>query len=476
LLLTLCLSSLYLRAENVDLIYAFTNSLPKQIDGATPQPGLLLSTNGELYGATVNGGSNSSGALFILTTNGTLQPWHAFNYTPDGANPAAGVIRGSNGLFYGTTPLSGAASTNQGCVYQITAAGILTTLYSFPNLSRQTNSTGATPAGTLVQGTNGLFYGVTSAGGLRTNGTIFSVSASGQFTLRYTFTNGLDGGKPLAGLLLSSNGLFYGITSSGGSNGAGTIFKMTHAGAVTPLHSLTGAVDGTGATAPLVQTRAGLLVGAAAGGGSNSTGTIFQVTTNGAFSLLYTFGAKAPAYPFQNDDGATPKALLINAAGNYYGVASVGGTNGEGCVFEVTPAGDFRSVYAFTALSFGSPQTNAEGANPNGIVQAPDGSYYATAAHGGVAGFGTVFRISIPTPDVTVYFSGESGDLTYGNGTFQTLITNVPGSATVIIEGSTDFATWTPLFTNAPGAAQFQFSDDHAGDYPARFYRAIISP
>ncbi len=462
------------KAEVLTTVYAFTNALGGT-DGGTPDPGLILSTNGVLYGATLNGGSNGYGGLFYLTTNGALTPWHAFNYNPDGASPSAGVIRGSNGLFYGTTPLAGAASTNQGCVFQISAAGAFTTLYSFPGSKSQTNSTGAAPPGTLVQGTNGQLYGVTSAAGPRTNGTIYSLTTAGQITLRYTFTNGIDGGKPLAGLFLSSNGNFYGTTSTGGSNGAGTIFKLTHAGALTPLYSFASNADGFAPQAPLVQTPGGLLVGAAASGGANKSGTIFQITTNGAFHVVYTFSAQTNASPKQNPDGASPRTVLVNAAGNYWGVASAGGTNGEGSVFELTPAGAFRSVYAFLALSFSIPATNIDGANPNGILQAPDGSYYVTTAHGG-NGAGTVVRLTTPPAPIAVAFSSAAGDIQYVSGQFQARLTNIPAGAGVVIEASTDLANWTAVFTNLAAPAQMPFSDTGASNYPFRFYRAIISP
>jgi uncharacterized repeat protein (TIGR03803 family) len=459
-----------LAAQAVTPLYSFTNNF----DGGAPQPGLIQSANGVFYGATLRGGSNGFGALFGLTTSGLLTPWHAFNNQPDGANPAAGLTWGTNGFFYGMTPLSGLGPTNQGTIYQIAADGAFTTLYSFPPLSRQTNGNGAGPAGSLVQGTNGQFYGVTSSGGSRTNGTIFSIDAAGLVTLRYTFTNGLDGGKPLTGLFLSSDGNFYGTTSRGGTNDAGTIFELTHSGALRPLYSLNAVPDGSDVAAPLLQTSAGLLVGAAANGGTNGSGTIFQITTNGAFNVVYTFSGLAGADGSENNDGASPQALLLDAAGNYYGVAAEGGTNGEGSVFEVTPAGEFRAVYSFTGLS-SEAETNAEGANPNGILQGADGNFYGTALRGGT-GYGTIFKVTAAPTPTAVTFSFASGVLQYVNGQFSSLVTNIPSAATVIVEASTDLATWTSILTNTAPPPQLSFTDDAASLYPSRFYRVLIAP
>jgi len=462
--------------EIMTVLYAFTN----RTDGGTPEPGMIQSTNGLLYGSTSNGGSNGWGGLFVMTTNGDLSPWHAFNYTPDGASPAAGVVRGSNGMFFGVTPLSGAYSTNQGSFFQTTAGGAFSTLYSFSGLSHLTNGTGGTPVGPLVQGTNGLFYGVTSALGPKTNGTVFSVSATGQFTLRYTFTNGSDGGKPLAGLFLSSNGNFYGSTSTGGSNGAGTIFRISHAGAFSAFHSFSVLqnntnTEGTSPVAPFIQTPGGVLVGTASKGGANGSGTVFQITTNGAFNVIYTFSAKAPAFPNQNNDGATPGTVLLNSAGNYWGVATYGGTNGEGAVFEVTPQGAFRSVYAFLALSFTTPATNSDGANPNGIIESKDGSYYCTTGHGG-NGYGTVVKFTPYTPPIQAWFAGDIYNDIYSNGQFHVLLNDVPTTATVVVEASDDLVVWTPILTNGPGPTQRTIIDTNAGSHAARFYRAIINP
>src|ERR1022692_1023185 len=140
----------------------------------------------------------------------------------------------------------------------------------------------------LVQGKNGSLYGTTTYGGTSGNGTIFKVTPTGTLTTIYNFANTPDGANPDAGLVLGTDGKFYGTTYQGGTSGLGTVFKITSLGTFTTLHSFTGA-DGQGPEAALVQGSNGNYYGTTAGGGASNLGTVFKITSTGTLTTLHSF-------------------------------------------------------------------------------------------------------------------------------------------------------------------------------------------
>src|SRR5580692_1610353 len=167
-----------------------------------------------------------------------------FNYT-DGMNPyTMSLVQGTDGNLYGITEFGGANSL--GTVFKVTPTGTLTTLYSF---CAKTNCTeGAVPFGGLVLGTDGNFYGTTSEGGDTAEpcaaeggivdcGTVFKITPAGKLTTLHSFDS-TDGYTPGYGpLVQAANGNFYGTTQSGGANGGGAVFSITSEGTLTLLHS-----------------------------------------------------------------------------------------------------------------------------------------------------------------------------------------------------------------------------------------------
>jgi uncharacterized repeat protein (TIGR03803 family) len=196
-------------------------------EGSAPNSGLVLGKNGKFYGTTENGGAYSActyacGTVFEITPKGTLTTLHSFAGSPnDGASPAANVVLGPGGNFYGTTSLGGARGA--GTVFKITPSGILSTIYNFCALSNCAD--GETPDGGLVRTADGNLYGTTSIGGVYAAGSIFKTTSTGTLTTLYSFA--------YAGLLQATNGNFYGVTSSGGDlncnfgEGCGTVFKLS---------------------------------------------------------------------------------------------------------------------------------------------------------------------------------------------------------------------------------------------------------
>src|SRR5436190_4014327 len=242
-------------------------------NGSQPQAALILSKLGTLHGTTYYGGTNSwpnaYGTVFQITTNGTLTNQFSFNNT-NGAEPFASLMQGSDGNFYGTTQVSGAAG--YGTVFKLTPSGI-TDLFSF-------NSTnGAFPLGGLAQGSDGKLYGTTYSGGASNLGTVFQITTNGIFTNLLSFS-GTNGAEPFAGLLQGSDGNFYGATAhgtgpGGDTNGYGTIFQITSNGILTTLVSFD-STNGAYPLAALIQTADGSFYGTTANGGADGYGTVFR--------------------------------------------------------------------------------------------------------------------------------------------------------------------------------------------------------
>jgi uncharacterized repeat protein (TIGR03803 family) len=288
-------------------------------DGAEPNAGLVQASDGNLYGTALYGGTNGYGAIFRITF-GAVTPLWSFTDGHDGANPYGGLVQASDGNLYGTTEAGG--TNGYGTIFRLTTSGSLTPLWSFTG-----GLDGAEPYSGLVQGKDGNLYGTAILGGADNNGTVFRITTNNAFTPLYAFTRGHDGGIPYAGLVQASDGNFYGTTIEGGTNGDGTVFRITTNGIFTPLWSFTGGSDGTEPYAGLVQASDGNLYGTTEAGGTNGDGTIFRITTNNVFTPLYSFTG--------GHDGANPYAGLVQAAnGNLYGTAGKGGTNGNGTVFE----------------------------------------------------------------------------------------------------------------------------------------------
>jgi uncharacterized repeat protein (TIGR03803 family) len=225
-------------------------------------------------------------------------------------------------------------------------------------------------------------------------GTVFEITGNGTPTTLYNFCKGddspcADGASPAAGLIQATNGDFYGTTQSGGDYGAGTIFKITPGGAYTALYSFcqeSGCPDGSSPNAALMQVSNGDLYGVTPSGGAHAGGTVFQISPAGAFSTLYSFCALSHCA-----DGGSPTGLIQGSDGNFYGTTASGGAYGEGTVFEITSSGTPTTLYSFCKNS-----GCADGAKPSaGLVQDTNGTFYGTTKTGGANDKGTVFSLSV---------------------------------------------------------------------------------
>lgn len=359
--------------------------------GGLPQyEALIQGPDGNFYGTTEVGG-NGFGTAFKMTPTGTLTVIYSFgSFFGDGLGPLAGLVLGTDGNFYGTT--AGGGAGNAGTVFKLTPAGKETILHSF-------NTTdGKTPLGSLIQANNGKFYGTTQLGGNLSQcsnmgcGTIFQITASGAFTSLYSFcsqANCTDGAQPSAPLLQASNGNLYGTTNMGGTAGEGTAFQITIAGAFTPLHSFTGNLtDGAFPEAGLIQASDGKLYGTTYGGGNPGVGAVYQMTLSGQETLFASFD-------FTN--GVSPTAGVVQATdGNFYGTTYSGGNNFSGNIYQITPSGTLTNLYSFCSQSGCADGQNAQG----GLVQGTNGTFYGTTIFGGTGtgcgvGCGVVYSLSM---------------------------------------------------------------------------------
>jgi uncharacterized repeat protein (TIGR03803 family) len=412
-------------------------------NGDAPLGTLVQAFDGNLYGTTNVGGANAAGTVFRITPAGKLTTLYSFCSQPgcpDGADPAAGLVLANNGNLYGTTEFGGANFA--GTVFRVTTAGKLTTLYSF--CSQLGCTDGTEPAAPLTQATDGNFYGTANLGGTDGFGTVFKVTSGGARTTLHSFV-GTDGAFPNAGLVQATNGNFYGTTSEGGNSnncgyGCGTVFEITAGGKLTVLHNFD-SDPGAGPVAGLLQATNGSFYGTTEFGGPVDAGTVFTITGGGKLTSLYSFCALADC-----SDGGAPFAGLVQATnGNFYGTASAGGAIGDGEVFDITAGGRLNKLHSFDA---------SDGAIPiGGLVQATNGNFYGTTETAGANGDGTVFSLALPGLGPFVATLPSSGKV--GTGVI-ILGNNLNGATSVAFNGTAatfKVVSTTEIKTTVPSRA-----------------------
>lgn len=325
-------------------LYSFC-SQPNCTDGDIPEFGPIQGRDGNLYGTTSIGGANNLGEVYKLTLSGELTVLHSFSQNAEGWYPNS-LVGDGNGGFFGTTLEAGAHQF--GTIFHLSAQGKLNTLYSFcdsqPNCIDAYSNTGEPQP--LIHGSDGNVYGITTTGGPQDSlcspggcGTMFKITPQGKFSIVYNFcglANCADGGLP-SWLTQGSDGNFYGTTSMGGSeaSGGGTVFQLTTSGALSVLHSFSAAKSSGSGYAPygLIQATNGTLYGITFFGGNEDSecqnigcGTVFSVTTTGAFESLHNFGAS---------DGFAPAGLVQTSDTRLNGTTSYGGTHRDGLIFSI---------------------------------------------------------------------------------------------------------------------------------------------
>jgi uncharacterized repeat protein (TIGR03803 family) len=367
-------------------------------DGQNPIQGVVRDDAGNLYGTTYFGGTYTDGVVYRIdkSDNETV----LYNFGTNSAFPASSLIRDAAGNLYGTTQ-SGAKGSD---IYKLTPRNKEKILYQFtacypcfePNL----------PDGNLLMDASGNLYGATYFGGVKGKGlqceyggcgTIFELDTAGKLHVLYKFRGAKDGAFPYAPLLQDAGGNLYGIAQNGGDfscpqqtyDGCGTVFKLAPDGKLTVLHTFTGAKDGAFPSAGLLMDSSGNLYGAAQAGGlggcgtnGNGCGTLFKISSNGKFNVLYTFADK--------DDGMDPNGgLVADTEGNLYGTTYGGDKLNTmyGIVFKLNTAGRLTVLHTLNGSS--------DGGFPSALSRDPAGNLYGTAYSS--AGFnpgGVVFEVT----------------------------------------------------------------------------------
>jgi uncharacterized repeat protein (TIGR03803 family) len=384
------IAALGLHAQTYKVLHSFGAAG----DGANPDSPMVLDQRGNIYGTALTGGPGGSGIVFELSPNGDGS-WsesilHSFDTV--GENPEASLALDVQGNLYGATPGFGAGGS-YGTIYELSPSGggawTLNTIHSF------TNGTDGAEPGPVVLGNASQIYGTAANGETRHDGFVFSfnrLSVTGWTELfLHTFTGGDDGTNPAAPLTLDAAGNLYGLTSTGGAYGDGTLYKLTpnqHSFGWTKsvLYSF-GDLSET-AEPHLIIDASGNIYGATYEGGLYGYGTVYKLSQNqdGTWSqsVLYNFQG------INHGDGeSVDGALVLDAAGNIYGTTLQGGSgcNGYGCgiIFKLTPSsgGQWTEsiVYQFTGGN--------DGWQPSGgLIQDRAGNLYGTTNYGGASGNG----------------------------------------------------------------------------------------
>jgi len=281
----------------------------------------------------------------------------------------------------------------------------------------------------LVVDGAGNIYGTSVQGGKFGGGTVFQVTPAGVHTVLYDFTGGADGGEPYKGVTLDAQGNLYGtaVTGGGGSceGGCGVVFMLTKSGGTwtqSVIHTFTGGADGSGPGSPVAFDKYGNLYGTTPTGGTSGMGVLYQLKPDGTgawqLRVIHTFTGGS------DGGGGSAGRLLIDGAGNIFGVCTVGGANGSGTVFEVLPNHgnwQFTTLYAF--------KDQPDGALPyGGLVSDRLGNLYGTTYYAGASDVGTVYKLTRGsgswTESVLYSFKGGSD----GASPISTLVSDSSGN------------------------------------------------
>jgi len=387
----------------LNALFSFANT-----NGSSPIAGLILADDGNFYGTTYAGGAFNAGTVFKIGVDGTFSSLYSFTGGADGSNCYAGLLLASDGNLYGATESGG--TYGLGTLFRISQEGGLVTLANFDGYQ------GANPEGRLVQGDDGALYGTTLYGGAAGDGTIFRLSIDLPLQItRQPRSQTVFAGETvrLSVATFGSLPVFYqwqrsntNLVDGGNISGANSrVLTLTNVSAedaapysmvVSNAH---GQVPSTTANLQVNVSRPQIVSGpnsqAVLAGGTAT----FTVRATGDAPLFFhwqQFGTNLADGGNISGSGTptlTLKAVGAANAGTYSVLVSnaVDSVSSAGAVLTVLPVISPSASLA-TLHAFGSG-TNAS--NPyGGLVQGTDTNFYGTAINGGAERFGAAFRLS----------------------------------------------------------------------------------
>ena len=346
-----------LMAQTESVLYSFC-SLTNCADGSGPAGTLVRDAKGNFYGATGGGGA-VEGTVFKVSTDGSETVIHNFAVANnDGSFPEDGVIIDSQGNLYGTTLYGGSA--NFGTVFKISPAGSETILHSFTG-----GSDGIRPYGPLLRDKNGNLYGTTAVGGAYSYGTIYQLTPNGNETILHYFNpDQHDGAGPVTGLTTDKQGNLYGVALIGGLFKQGAVFEINSKGIYGILHQFGATATDGNAPVTLTLDASGNLYGTTAFGGAYSAGTVFRLVpgANWNETVLYSFGSSTT-------DGQDPLGTpLLDTQGNLYGTTLFGGSAACGTIYKLTPSGEETILHHFGGTGDGCNPNGGLLKGSNGVL------------------------------------------------------------------------------------------------------------
>lgn len=374
--------------------------------GSATYAGLVQGANGRLYGANVTGGPAHVGQVFELAPS-TAGHWnrkvlHSF-HGPDGKWPIAELIMDAAGNLFGITESAGPAGA--GTVFELSPDGLGNwggrILYNFTAPNDPTNA-----ISTLLMDTQGNLYGAGQIGGTLGGGAVFQLAAgTWAETVLHNFDFAVEGGQPLAGVVMDTQGNLYGTTSVGSTFNCGSVYQLTQSGGVwTPhvIYEFAGGDDGCTTFGTLTIDPQGNLFGTTRGGGTSNFGIAYEISPGSGGSWI-----KTTLYNFKGGtDGRWPiGGVILDTQGNLFGTTQFGGGGGKcpdpfnpprnvfcGTVFKLSPvAGGWQE----TILHSFADRHEGDGAEPTGrLLLDVQGNIFGTTQYGGFEGGGTAFEIT----------------------------------------------------------------------------------
>jgi uncharacterized repeat protein (TIGR03803 family) len=349
--------------------------------GSSPTQSLILDSS-KFYGVTSSGGNNGDGVIFSINTDGTgYTVLHHFD-SATGSSPGGIILAGST--LYGVANSGG--NNGDGVIYSISTNGT-----GYTVLHHCASATGSSPTGELVYD-SGTLYGTSSSGGTNNNGTVFTMQSNGSgYTVLHSFDSATEGDSATSGLTKVGS-VLYGTTNFGGSaDNKGTLFSInTNGSSFSVLHAFDGALQGGTPQNQKLIIDGSKIYGQTYDGGSNDTGTIFSINTNGTgFSLLKSFNASTGLL--------RPTTPLLFESGILYGGTQEGGevSNNMGGYFSIqTDGSNYTEVATFV-------DTGDDGISAKSRPILISGSLYGTTNNGGANSGGVLFTNGTVSPSPT---------------------------------------------------------------------------